>query len=283
MKSIQKSHLSYLLAWLLALVCYATAINSIDHLPHSKQQDEINIAIPAIVQIVMAGGDRYLAANIAVFRALVVGVGKLDNKSYEILAKVQTDAARMNPAHEDNYYISQAILPWAGEVKADLFIQEAATKSRTWDFFPAFFLGFDRYYFLRDPIEGAKSVEIAAQRTPENHQSLTHMAARWSEKGDDPREAIKLVTAMMEGTRDKELKKNLQSRITRLTGLATLRDAAKQFQQNNSRPIASLDELIKQGLISELPQDPLGDGYAIDKNGLPVISKAVPKPAPKQP
>jgi hypothetical protein len=124
----------------------------------------------------------------------------------------------------------------------------------------------------------------AAERAPVNDRdSLMNLAARWSEKGDDPREAIKLVTAMMEGTRDKDLKKNLQLRINRLNGLATLRDAAKEFQQKYSRALVSLDELTRQGLLTELPLDALGDGYAIDKNGLPVIAKAVPKPAPRQP
>jgi hypothetical protein len=269
---------------LLALICYGMISYFLDKLPRKNDQDLLSISVPPKLQIILAGGDRYLAANLATYRAVVVGNGQLDPKTYEILGNIQKDAALLNPAHEDNYYLSQAMLPWNNQVEADISIQRAASQAREWDTLPAFFYAFDQYYFLRDPVAGAKTLKWAAERAPaSDRDSLTNLAARWSEKGDDPREAIKLVTVMMEGTRDKELKKNLQSRITRLTGLTTLRDAAKQFQQNNGRPLASLDELIKQSLIAELPQDPLGDGYAIDKNGLPVIAKAVPKPAPKQP
>jgi hypothetical protein len=281
---MQKNHHSDWVVLFFALIGYGWISHFLDKLPRKVDQNLIAISVPPKLQIIMAGGDRFLAANLATYRAVVVGNGQLDPKTYEILATIQKDASRLNPAHEDNYYLSQAMLPWNGQIDADMAIQRAAVQQREWDSLPAFFLAFDQYYFLHDPIAGAKTLLNAApEASSENRIALTGMAARWSEKGDDPHEAIRLVNAMMEGTRDKELKKNLQSRITRLTGLATLRDAAKQFQQNHGRPIASLDELIKQGLLTEMPQDPLGDGYAIDKNGLPIIAKTVPKPAPKQP
>lgn len=268
----------------LALIGYGAISHFLDKLPRKIDQDLLSISVPPRLQIILAGGDRFLAANLAVYRAVVVGNGQLDPKTYEILANIQQDASRLNPAHEDNYYLAQAMLPWNNQVEADIAIQRAASQAREWDTLPAFFYAFDQYYFLRDPVAGAKTLKWAAERAPSrDRDSLTSLAARWSEKGDEPREAIKLVTAMMEGTRDKELKKNLQLRITRLSGLASLRDAAKIYAQTNAKPLPSLDELIKQGLLTELPQDPLGDGFAVDKKGLPVIAKAVPKPAPKQP
>lgn len=268
---------------LLAIIGYGFISYFLDRLPRKNDQDLLTIRVPPKLQIILAGGDRYLAANLAAYRAVVVGNGQLDPKTYEILANVQKDASLLNPAHEDNYYLAQAILPWNNQVEADILIQRAASQAREWDTLPAFFYAFDQYYFLRDPVAGAKTLKWAAERAPENDRvPLMSMAARWSEKGDDPREAIKLVTAMMDGTRDKELKRNLHTRIARLAGLATLRDAARQFEQNNGRPLASLDELTRQGLLAELPQDPLGDGYNIDKSGLPIIAKARPKPAPSK-
>ncbi len=277
MKLTHNNPLFYILAWLLAFIAYAAAMSAIDRLPRVNPKDTINVAIPPLVQTLLAGGDRYLAGNIAVFRALVVSTANLDKKSYAVLAKIQTDAARMNPAHEDNYYISQAILPWAGEVKADLFIQKAATDSRAWDFYPAFFLGFDRYYFLKDPVAGAKAIEAAADRSPDNRQAFINMAVKWYELGDDPRVAIGLISAMSKGTRDKEMKLHLENRVKRLSGLAELRDAAKLYNEKTGKSLVSLQELVSLGLLAKLPADPQGSGYTLDAKGIPIFAKPAPE------
>jgi hypothetical protein len=257
-----------------AVVFYGLAIKELDHVPRPAEKDLLSVAIPAPVQVVLSGGDRFLAANTAVFRALVVGTGQLDAETYRILGRVQSDAAQLNPLHEDNYYISQAILPWNGEVEADLIVQKAATETRTWDPLPPFFLGFDQYYFLKDPRAGAKSVEIAARRSPPaNRDYLTTTAAHWYEKGDDPRVAIGMIKAMVASTRDKDLKKHLELRIDRLQGLASLRDMVTEFAEKKGRPPKRLDELIEAGLIVKLPVDPLGQGYTLDAKGVPIIAQ----------
>jgi hypothetical protein len=195
------------------------------------------------------------------------------------LARIQTDAARLNPAHEDNYYISQAILPWNNQLEADMFIQQHAAEARPWDATPAFFLGFDKYYFLRDPVGGAQSLQQAAAHLPPgNREALMGMAARWYEKGDDPRTAIGMIDTLAKGTRDKDLKKQLEDRKQRLEGLAKLRDAAKSYREQYGRPPARLADLIGPGFLEKVPSDPLNQGYTLDANGTPIIRKTVAKP-----
>ena len=274
------------LVWLflpVALALYAYSAIKLGLVPRPREKDLLSVAIPAPVQVILAGGDRFLAANLAVLRALAVGGGELDRATYQILGRVQSDAARLNPAHEDNYYISQAILPWNGEVNADLSIQQAATAARPWDAMPPFFLGFDYYYFLHDSIAGGQNLQIAAQRSPPgNREAVLVMAAHWTEKSDDPRVAIGIIDAMAKGTRDRELKHHLEARIERLQGLALLRDAAKLFAARERRPPADIAELLGPGLLVTLPADPLGQGYALDKNGVPIIAAAMPAKIPER-
>jgi hypothetical protein len=260
-----------------ALSFYVFTVKVLDNVARPSDKEQLSVAIPPMVQVALAGGDRYLAANFAVFRAMVVGTDKLDQETYEVLGRVQVDATHLNPAHEDNYYISQAILPWNGEIEADMEIQQAATDSRPWDAMPPFFLGFDKFYFLKDPAGGAENVRIAAERSPTgNREILLAMAARWYERGDDPRVAIGMIKAMAESTRDKELKKHLQLRILRLQGLALLRDTAKVFVEKNGHPPKQLDELIGPGLLANLPKDPLGQGYLLDSKGMPTVARPSP-------
>jgi len=235
------------------------------------------VAIPPLVQVPLAAGDRYLAANIEVFRAMIVGAEVRDPATFKVLGIVQKSAALLNPVHEDNYYISQAILPWNGQVEADKFIQQSATSARPWDPLPPFFLGFDHFYFLRDPVAGAKIIRIAAERSPPgNREALTAMSARWAEKGDDPRTAIVMIEALAKNTRHQELKKHLEARLERMKGLAELRDSAKVFAEKQGRPLRRLEELVEVGVLKALPNDPLGEGYTIDSQGTPMMAKPSP-------
>lgn len=261
-----------------SLFLYLYSVVALQEMSRSSEKDLLSVVIPAPFQILLSGGDRFLAANTAVFRALVVGTSELDEKTYEILGQVQRDAALLNPAHEDNYYISQAILPWNGQLDSDLFVQEQATVARTWDALPAFFLGFDRFYFQKNPLEGAKAVQIAAERSPPgNREALTAMAARWSEKGDDPRVAISMIEALAANTRNEDLKKNLAGRKQRMEGLARLRDAAKLYTDKYGRAPSRLADLIGPGFLEKVPSDPLDEGYTLDPIGQPIIRKLSPQ------
>ena len=265
----------------IVLALYVYSVNNLDRIPRPKEKDLLSVAIPAPIQVVLAGGDRFLAANLAVIRAVVVSTSDLDRQAYEILGRIQSDAARLNPAHEDNYYISQAILPWNDQLDADMFIQERAADARPWDATPAFFLGFDKYYFLHDPVGGAQSLQLAAAHLPPgNREAMMGMAARWYEKGDDPRTAIGMIDTLAKGTRDKDLKKQLEDRKQRMEGLAMLRDAAKQYADKYGRPPARLADLIGPGLLEKVPSDPLDQGFTLDTNGMPVIRKSIGKALP---
>jgi hypothetical protein len=253
---------------------YAASVSSLSVQPRFKSPEGLEVAIPPLIQVPLAAGDRYLAANIEVFRAMIVGAEVRDPGTFKMLGIVQKGAALLNPAHEDNYYISQAILPWNGQVEADIFIQKAATSARPWDSLPPFFLGFDHFYFLRDPLTGSRIIKVAAERSPPgNREGLMAMSARWAEKGDDPRTAIVVIEALAKNTRNQELKAHLEARLERLKGLAELRDHAKLFAEKQGRPLKRLEELVEAGLLSALPKDPLGEGYTLDTHGTPTVAK----------
>lgn len=271
-------NLRYLLAILLPLGLYCFAVTQIGNLPKQKNKDLLSVAMPAAAQVFIFGGDRYLAANMAVFRSIVLGSEEIDDPTAKILGQIQKDAAMLNPGHEDNYYVGQAILPWSGAVEEDKYIQEQAMTARPWDPLPAFFHGFGRFYFDHNPVEGAKSMQIAADRSDGvNKDSLTDTAARWYEKGDDPRAALGMITTLAQNTRNDGLKQHLLQRAERMRNLGALRDAAAAYQQKNGNAADSLDKLVQQGFLPALPIDPLGQGFTLDAKGVPIVAPIVKK------
>ena len=237
-----------------------------------KAVEEINVAVSPTVQIVLSGGDPFLAANLAVFRATFVGVQNLDATFFPTLAKVQNDASFLNPAQEDNYYIAQGILPWIGEYSTAMNILHRATDARPYDFMPPFFLGFDYMYFESKFEESGHFYHVAADRVEgKNRDVLLNYAAKFMEKGKDPESAIQFIEGLIKATRNKNLQQFLRVRIIRLQRLIILREAAEKYSAKFHRQPSQLNDLVDRGILPLIPADPLGGGYMLDENGIPQI------------
>lgn len=234
---------------------------------------ELMVSMPLFAQVLLSGGDRYLAANINGFRVLVAETEKMDRNDYAVQAKLQRDIAWLNPGHEDNYYIAAAILPWNGELDASQYVLERASQARLHDWQPPFYLGFNYYYFLKDPATGAALLNDAAPRVKnqQNAWALQNVAARWLEKGYDTATAAHMVSGMANNAPPGAFRDYLQKRAERLEDLAFLQNLAVQYKEKYSKPPLALDDFVKSGLIDKLPVDPLGKGFQLDEKGIPVF------------
>jgi hypothetical protein len=262
---------SQLKTWLLLLIfssLYFAASQQAYYLSRKVDIQQLSVIIPVPLQIFLNGGDRYLAANLATFRALVVGPNEMDAETVKALGSIHRAAAFMNPAHEDNYYISQAIIAWNGQADADIYVQERATQARPWDSMPPYFAGIDKYTFKKDPVGGAKSMEIAAQRPDMgNRQFYLDIAAKWYEKNSDPRLALEHVLMLQKNTRDKEMKMFLGRRVARIEVTIKIHDALKAYKQKFDRPAEKLNDLVETGFLEAIPKDPLGQLFTIKQDG----------------
>ena len=237
--------------------------------PRQTVEVEMQVALPLSVQVAMTLGDRYLAANLAAIRALVASTEKMKADDYVILARVQQDVSWLNPAHEDNYYIAAAILPWVGEVDATQAILARAMKSRPFDYQPAFYYAFHLLQFKGDAAAASAALRDAAETMPEGDDRLNmqNLAAIWLDRAQDVDLSIRVVQAMAQQSKRRDFRAYLEQRVTRLRNLKTLRAAAAVFAERNGRNPAAPEELVTAGLIPALPDDPFGFGFTMNKNG----------------
>lgn len=272
--------------WLVAVAAATVFVLSAQHFKQTPRQNvnvEMQVALPLFVQVAMAGGDRYLAANIAAVRALWVDNFKMQRDEFKILAKVQDDVSWLNPGHEDNYYIAAAILPWSGEVDAAQRILARATAVRRFDYQPAFYYGFNLLHFKGDAAGASAWMREAAEHLPEgdNRVQMQNLAAIWLDKVDDLQLAIGIVEAMAKQASRGDFRRYLDMRVTRLKMLRELRTAAASYQQSFGHSITTLSDLVDSKLVVQLPQDPFGFGFAIDKQGKIVLRNS-PSQAPER-
>lgn len=248
---------------------FAAAVMQFRGVQKPQVVPEIQVALPLFVQVGMAAGDRYLAANGASIRALVTSTMRMGPDEYALLARLQEDASWLNPAHEDNYYTAAAILPWNGQLDAAQNILKRATHARPHDYQPAFFYAFHLLYFGQDPVAAGDWLRRAAERLPDSDEKLAmqNYAARWIERDKDLDNAIAVVTAMARQARREDFRQYLELRVTRMQNLKLLREKAAIFAQRKGQPLRRLDELLAAHLLAEIPADPFGFGYDVSGDG----------------
>ncbi|EXI78689.1 MAG: hypothetical protein AW10_02843 [Candidatus Accumulibacter appositus] len=247
--------------------------SALKSIKRSRPNAEIEVALPIFVQVTLAGGDRYLAANWSVIRALVTETSRMAPEEYHVLGQVQKDASWLNPAHEDNYYIATAILPWEGQVEPTQLILRRATFARFFDYQPPFYYAFNLVHFMGDVFGASEWLRQAAGKLPDPDERLTmeSLAASWLDRSKDLDMAARIVDAMAAQAKRKDFADYLRQRSQRLRDLAALRRAAKSYSEQRGSPPRSLQDLLNSGLIDKLPVDPFGAGFAIDADGQPVF------------
>jgi hypothetical protein len=237
---------------------------------------EIAVALPLFVQVLLSGGDRHLAANLDVIRALITESAKMRLEEYKLLAKLQVDASWLNPAHEDNYYVASAVLPWNGEVDAAQTVLRRATRARPFDFQPPFYYAFNLVFFKNDPLGAAECLRQSALKlkNADERLMLEGFSARWVDRASDLKLAITVVDSMARQAIRKDFREYLSLRAQRLRDLLRLRDAANAFSKKKGRSPESLEQLVKEGFIPSIPTDPFGVGFKLDSEGVPIFGGA---------
>lgn len=256
----------------LLLASFGFASKELARKPRPSANSELLVRLPITAQIFLAAGDRYLAANLATVRALVTSTESMTVEDFALQGRIQVDAAWLNPAQEDNYYIAAAILPWYGQLDASQSVLRRASDARPFDWQPPFYYAFNAFYFLKDPVEGSRWLRKASEHTTNEGYVLAfqQIAALWAAKGPDFEMAIRLHRDLIKATRHKEFAAFLEKRVVRLENLMAIDKASLEFQQANGRPAVGIDELLKAGMLREIPADPFGSRYGLDATGRPV-------------
>ena len=178
-------------------------------------------------------------------------------------------ASFLNPCQEDNYYTAQAFLPWGGAVDLADTVLHRASDCRRWDMMPSYFLAFNAFYFRKNYTEAGRYFEMAASRGSDDQRShLLYMASKFYEKGEDLDFAASVIRELGKNTANPQLKAFLEARAQRVVLLSKLRHAADEYHSRFGRQLSSLEDLVSSGIISEIPEDPLHQGFGLDGNGV---------------
>lgn len=235
-----------------------------------QQSSQISVALPIPLQVLGSLGDRYWAANLAVWRVLMTGGERMPRESFDALAKVQEDASFLNPAHEDNYVMATSLLPWEGYIKPTQLILRRATESRKTDHFAPFFYGFNQIHFLKDGNGAFEYGQIAASHAQEegDRQALMVISAAWLERGNDPALAEKVIGLIAGELKDPQLRQHLEMRAARQKVVLKLQAAVDDYLIRFGHRLERIDQLVSMGIVDSIPEDPVGTvEFIVDSSG----------------
>lgn len=219
------------------------------------------VVVGAPVLTFLSGGDRFLAANFEVMRlsSTAIDSGDVD---VNYLVRAQQVVSNLNPCHEHNYYLANALLAWGGALGEADSVLLSAMGCRFWDEWPAFFYGFNRFFFHRDISAAVSALDKAADRATGNAAGFRKLAVMIQvEQFADEKLALEFLIRERDQTRDPKLKDMLAKRAVRLSGLVQLREAQRAYEKRNGIPLLEPQQLIESGLLKAFPEDPLRLGY----------------------
>ena len=186
-------------------------------------------------------------------------------KWFNELSNTITD---LDPYFVDPYYFANAYLTWEGGM-----VQEAndllkkGSRYREWDPYLPFFVGFNYFYFDRDNGKASEWLMTAARR-PGANTLYANLAARLAYEGKRTENAIVFLEELLSRTDDEELQQRYKVRLEALQGIYALENAAITYKQKFHKNPRSVDDLIRTGLIKEIPQDPYGGTFYMDARGI---------------
>lgn len=220
------------------------------------------------------GEFRWFTGNILSFKSIIYYGGKMneimkgdyrDIELFNLYRTIETSIL-LNPYNEDAYYFAQATFTWhVGRIKEINHLLKYVMKYRTWDFKLPYFLGFNYAYFLKDYDKAAKYYKIAGEMT---HSTLFNkLAARYFYEGGSTGLAISYMKFLIAAERDKKRKQEYKIRLQALEGIDKIEKAILKYKNKYQKIPENIEVLIKEGFLKELPKDPYGGIYYIDKKG----------------
>jgi len=213
---------------------------------------------PEVLEIV-SGEFRSLLADYLLLKASVYLGGRYSNPdaNKRAVSTLFRQSAALDPYFFQTCYYVQGYLPWwKGDMPKDAIeTLEVFKEHRDWDWQPAFFIGFDYFYFLKDNLTASRYL-MEASTVSGAQPFLGPLGARLSQRGGDTRASIAFLKAMYASTESESAREEIKRRIEALKGVLVLENGISRYASKFGSPPESLEQLVETGIMESLPHNP---------------------------
>ncbi|ABQ26847.1 tetratricopeptide repeat protein [Geotalea uraniireducens] len=237
--------------------------------------EEVNVVLPSPVLKITSLEYDGLASDVLYLKSLVfygsTWVGKSQRNvkewEYDWLYNVLKASTDLDPYFLDPYFLANGVLGWEAKRVAETnrFLAKGS-RYRDWDYWLPFFLGFNYYYFLGENDKAAEYL-MKASKKPGADPFYGYFAARLAYKGNRTENAIIFLEGMLKTTKEKTIRKDYETRLEALKAILYLEKGEVVYKDKFGKNPDNLNALIEHRIISQIPVDPYGGEFYIDKDG----------------
>lgn len=210
----------------------------------------------------------YLFFRTMTFFGMRIGEKQLPSQEeWQTIHLMLQRATDLDPMFWDPYVFTEMLLVWqAGMFDEGNALLEKAALNRPWDYRPLYYIGFNHLYFKKDAKSAAPYLRKAAEfaNTP---SFLKGLAARVSHYAGETGLGIFFLENILQDTEDARMAKYLEKRLTTMKLMLSLEQKVKEFSEKYGHLPSSFQDLVSEGLITELPKDPYGGEFILLENG----------------
>jgi tetratricopeptide (TPR) repeat protein len=219
---------------------------------------------------VISFGNELLLAQLIFFDTMFF-VGSLEDPptpqiTRELFHTLDT-VTYLDPYNIDGYYLAQGVMSWNPSLLEPLnSLLRRGMAHRSWDWYLPFFYGFNQFFFLKNPKEGAIYFKKAYQLNPRN-SFLPMLIARLHYEANETEVAIDFLEEMIRNATSQNLRQWMSLRLEALGSVSLLEDAVERYRERYETEPSNLSVLVESGIIKAIPADPYGGEFYLDNQG----------------
>lgn len=226
------------------------------------REEPIELAFPlaASVQKAALGYLRQLGGEMLFIKANVfLGGVKPGRDPYdyaESLTKHLDGAAALHPPFVDTYFVCNGSLPYIGPeyvLEANRILEKGMVAMPDNVLWP-FFVGFNFFYHLNEPIEAARYLKIASEK-PTAPSWLGHLASTLAAKGGDIKGGVIWLKGMLAAEEDEKTREHYQQSLAIFEQAASVQQAIENYTARHGQPPSDLPALVPE-FMAKIPQFP---------------------------
>jgi len=212
-------------------------------------------------------GYRQLAADLIWIKALqYFGVRTQTAAGYRWAYHAVDVLTDLDPKFAFAYQVAGTILSVAaGQIQESVAILTKGVRHNpeVWEL--SFFLGYDYFFELHDPVAAAKYFRLASM-LPGSPEYLPKLAARMTVEAGDPDAALEFLQRLYQQVQDERLREGLAHRMKEVIAerdIQFLEEAVRRYKARYKTLPRRLEDLVTRGIILRIPEEPLGGVYEL--------------------
>ena len=191
----------------------------------------------------------------------------LDESDWRYVERLINSVIALDPKFADAYLMGEGLFLYdANNVDAAIRLMEKGRQNRPEDWRMTFYLGAN-YLLGKNDYRNAAKYFMESSEIPGSPSFLPTLAARLGHYSGETKVSILFLKGLLEQTSDPVLKGKMQKRLSALEGAMVLENAIREFKEREARDPDSMDELVRRGILENVPKDPYGGKWTLSPEG----------------